>query len=363
MIERWIAHVDMDAFFVGAELLRRPELRGRPVIVATGTDPHARGVVMAASYEAREHGVHSAVPLAIAHRRCPQAILIPRDMGYYRELSGRVMGMLNRYSDCVEIASLDEAYLDLSDSAAPRACGRRIKHEVKLETGLVCSVGLAPNKLLAKIASDLDKPDGFRVLTQDEMLDAVGSRPASLIPGVGPKTAERLRTIGIGTVAELAHAEPGVLERSLGPRMGDALRARANGLDDRPLETERERKSESRETTFGSDVTDRAVLRETLERLLDDLCRGLAAGGYRGRTITLKIRLRPFRTYTRSRTIDVPTRDPAAVGGVARSLLDAFELDAPVRLLGVGVAGLARDAGEHQPREDAGQERLEPISQ
>jgi DNA polymerase-4 len=362
MPARWIAHVDMDAFFVGAEVLRRPELRGRPVIVATGTDPHARGVVMAASYEARQHGVHSAVPLAIAHRRCPQAVLIQRDMGYYRELSSRVMGMLGRYSDCVEIAGLDEAYLDLSESAAPRACARRIKHEVKLETGLVCSVGLAPNKLLAKIASDLDKPDGFRVLTREQMLDAVGERPASLIPGVGPKTAERLRTVGIGTVAELARAEPGVLERALGPRLGGSLRARANGIDDRPLETERERKSESRETTFGADVTDRAVLRETLARLLDDLCRGLAAGGYRGRTITLKIRLRPFRTYTRSRTVDVPTRDRAAVGAVAHALLDAFELDAPVRLLGVGVAGLARDAGEHASGGDPGQARLEPIS-
>lgn len=358
MSERWIAHVDMDAFFVGAELLRRPDLRGKPAIVATGTDPRARGVVMAASYEAREHGVHSALPLAVAHRRCPQATLIPRDMPYYRELSGRVMGMLTRYSDRVEIAGLDEAYLDLSDSAAPRACGRRIKHEVKLETGLVCSVGLAPNKLLAKIASDLDKPDGFRVLARDQMLDAVGARLASLLPGVGPKTAERLRTIGIETVAQLAAAEPGLLERVFGPRLGGSIRARANGIDDRPLETERERKSESRETTFGADVEDPAVLRGTLERLVDDLCEGLAGGGYRGRTITLKIRLRPFRTYTRSRTLDAPTRDAAIVGAVARGLLDGFELDAPVRLLGVGVGSLARDAA----KADAAQEHLELIT-
>src|SRR3989442_9910287 len=213
------AHLDMDAFFVGAELLRRPELRGRPVVVATGTDPRARGVVMAASYEAREHGVHSALPLAVAHRRCPQAVLIQRDMAYYLELSGRVMGMLGRYSDRVEVAGLDEAYLDLSDSAAPGACGRRVKHEIRQETGLVCSVGLAPNKLLAKIASDLDKPDGFSVLAREQMLEAVGARPASLLPGVGPKTAERLKAMGIATVAQLAGAEPGSLERAFGPRL------------------------------------------------------------------------------------------------------------------------------------------------
>jgi DNA polymerase-4 len=355
MAERWIAHVDMDAFFVSAELLRRPELHGQPVVVATGTDPGARGVVMAASYEARRFGVHSAVPLAVAHRRCPQAVLIQRDMSYYRELSKQVMAMLARYSDLVEILGLDEAYLDLSDSAAPRTCGRRIKHDVRQELGLTCSVGLAPNKLLAKIASDLDKPDGFRVLAADELLTAVGDRPASLIPGVGPKTAQRLGRLGISTVADLAHAEPGVLERAVGARLGPSLRARAHGVDDRPVVTEREPKSESRETTFAQDVDDPQALRETLERLVGDLCGGLEASRLRGRTVTLKIRLRPFRTYTRSRTIDAHTRDPAVIAGVARELLGAFERDAPVRLLGVGVASLVRDAAPSA----APQERLE----
>jgi DNA polymerase-4 len=343
MAERWIAHVDMDAFFVSAELLRRPELKGKPVVVATGTDPGARGVVMAASYEARRFGVHSAVPLAIAHRRCPEAVLITRDMAYYRELSGKVMAMLGRYSDRVEVVGLDEAYLDLSDSAAPRACGRRIKHEVKQELNLVCSVGLAPNKLLAKIASDLDKPDGFRVLLAQEVLSAVGDRPASLIPGVGPKTAGRLGRLGIATVADLAHADPGVLERAVGPRLGASLRARANGRDERPVETVREPKSESRETTFAQDIDDPRALTETLDRLVADLCRGLDAGALRGRTVTLKIRLRPFRTHTRSRTIDGYTRDPVVIGAIARDLFETFERDAPVRLLGVGMASLKRD--------------------
>jgi DNA polymerase-4 len=347
-VERWIAHVDMDAFFVGVELLRRPDLRGKPVVVATGTDPSARGVVMAASYEAREFGVHSALPLSVAHRRCPQALLIPRDMGHYREVSGRVMSIVRRHSETVEVAGLDEAYLDLSGDLLPKTTCRRIKHEIRSETGLACSVGLAPNKLLAKIASDLDKPDGFRVLRREQMLEAVGERPAALIPGVGPKTVERLAAVGISTVAELARAAPAALERALGGRLGPGLVARANGIDDRPLETERAPKSESRETTFARDVDDPIVLRETLERLVADVCEHLAASGYRGRTVTLKIRLRPFRTYTRSRTLEAPTCETAVVGPVARSLLERVELDAPVRLLGIGLSGLRRAEAEER---------------
>ncbi len=257
---RIVAHVDMDAFFVSVELLRRPELRGKPVVVATGTDAAARGVVMAASYEARRFGVHSALPLAIAHRRCPQATLIPRDIGLYRRASRKVMDVLRRFSDRVEVAGLDEAYLDLSDCPAPKARARQLKREVHAETRLVCSVGLAPNKLLAKIASDLDKPDGLCVLEPERMLEAVGERPATLIPGVGPRTAQRLAQLGVRTVAELAAVEAATLERAFGPRLGRELRDRARGHDERPVVTEREPKSESRETTFPSDVTDLAIL-------------------------------------------------------------------------------------------------------
>jgi DNA polymerase-4 len=336
----------MDAFFVAVEQLKRPDLKGRPVIVATGTDPHARGVVMAASYEARKFGVRSALPLTIAHRRCPDAILVARDMSSYREASSKVMSVLRRYSDLVEVAGLDEAYLDLSDEPMPKSCCRRIKHEIQTEVGLTCSVGLAPNKLLAKIASDLDKPDGFCVLRPEQMVEAVGDRPAKLIPGVGPKTAERLARLGIKTVAQLAQAPDGKLERALGPHHGRSLRARANGIDDRRVVIEREPKSESRETTFAHDVDDPKVLHETLQRLIDDLCERLERSGYAGRTVRLKIRLRPFRTYTRSRTIDVPTCDAATVGTIARELLDDFDIDAPVRLLGVGVDALQRSQPE-----------------
>ncbi|HSJ16792.1 MAG TPA: DNA polymerase IV [Solirubrobacterales bacterium] len=341
-------HVDMDAFYVSVELLRQPRLRGKPVIVATGTDPHARGVVMTASYEARKFGVHSALPLSIAHRRCPEAVLIPRDMELYKRASKRVMEVLGAYSDTVEVAGLDEAYLELSDSPAPKARARDLKQRIRDETRLTCSVGIAPNKLMAKIASDLRKPDGLCVLDHDGWLDAVGNRPAALLPGVGPRTEERLAALGIGTVRELAKAPAERLERSLGPRLGASLRDTANGRDDRPVTTERAPKSESRETTFAYDVSDRALLRETLDRFASEVGERLARDGYVGRTVTMKIRLRPFRTHTRSRTLPTATNEAAAIRDVARDLLDNFELDAPVRLLGVGMAGLTRvaDAGE-----------------
>ncbi len=338
-------HVDMDAFYVAVELVRRPELRGKPVVVATGTDPHARGVVMTASYEAREFGVHSALPLAIAHRRCPEAVLIPRDMELYKRASRRVMEILTEFSDTIEVAGLDEAYLDQSASPAPKARARELKRRVRSDTRLTCSVGIGPNKLLAKIASDLDKPDGLCVLARERMLEAVGERPASLLPGIGPRTSERLERIGIRTVRDLAEA-PDARLAAFGPRHGPALRALANGHDERPITNERAQKSESRETTFPHDVADRAELGATLDGLAADVAASMTRSGHVGRTVTIKIRLRPFRTYTRSRTLPEPIADERVIRSVAAELLERFDLDAPVRLIGVGVAGLSdADAG------------------
>lgn len=336
-----IAHIDMDAFYVSVELLRRPELRGKPVVVATGTDPTARGVVMAANYEARKFGVHSALPLITAHRRCPQMVLVPRDFDSYRRISAQVMAILRRYSDAVEVAGLDEAYIDLSASPAPKTRARQLKAEVLAETGLVCSVGIGPNKLVAKIASDLEKPDGLCALSSELMLERVGDRPARIIPGVGPKTDERLRRAGIRTVAELAGAGSDSLRSALG-RDGLELRDRARGIDGRALETSRRRKSESRETTFASDVADLETIRETLERLSRSVCEGLAKEGFSGRTITVKLRLAPFRTRTRSQTLPQATCDPETVSATARGLLGRFELDGAVRLVGVGLSSLER---------------------
>ena len=258
-------------------------------------------------------------------------------MELYREVSGGVMAILREEVERVEVVGLDEAYLDLAGSPFPKSDCRRVKHRIREETGLVCSIGLAPNKLLAKIASDLDKPDGFCVLTPEGMLDAVGDRPASLIPGVGPKTAERLRACRRADGARSrGWPTPTCCSRAVGPRLGAELQARANGVDDRTVETEREPKSESAETTFAQDVSDPELVHETLDRLAARVCEGLGRSGYRGRTVTVKVRLRPFRTFTRSQTLEAPTRDAAVVAPLARELFGRVELDAPVRLVGVG---------------------------
>jgi DNA polymerase-4 len=336
-----IAHVDMDAFYVSIELLRHPGLRGKPVVVAYDGP---RGVVTTASYEARKYGVHSALPMVTARRRCPHLIVLPVDMQLYRRGSAKVMETLHEFSELVEVVGLDEAFVDLSGSPVPQARAREIKGRIKEATRLVCSIGLAPNKLMAKIASDLDKPDGFCVLEQDGWLAAVGEKPAALLPGVGPRTSERLREIGIETVSELAGADPGALERAFGPKHGRGLRDRANGIGSSALTLKRKRKSESRETTFRADVSDRGELLATAERLARSVCASLERHGSAGRTVTLKIRLRPFKTYTRSRTLPSPTRDPDTVAQTARELLERFDPQTPVRLVGVGVAGL--DSGE-----------------
>lgn len=356
----------MDAFYVSIEMLRHPELRGKPVVVA---HDGPRGVVTTASYAARKFGVHSALPMVIARRRCPQLTVLPVDMQLYRRGSRKVMETLAQFSDSVEVVGLDEAYVDLSDSPVPQSRAREIKRRVTEATKLVCSIGLAPNKLMAKIASDLDKPDGLFVLTEENWLATVGAEPASLLPGVGPRTFERLRAAGIETVAELADADPASLERSFGPRHGPALRERGRGVGASSLTSERVRKSESRETTFPFDVDDPERLIETIDGLVDSLCSSLEGNERSGRTVTLKIRLMPWRTHTRSRTLPSPTRDPETVRAVARELLRKFDPDDPVRLLGVGLAGLVDDAdraaasdGPARDAHPAGGAQAEPLT-
>jgi DNA polymerase-4 len=341
-----IAHVDMDAFYVSIEMLRHPQLRGKPVVVAYDGP---RGVVTTASYEARKFGVRSALPMVTARRRCPDLIVLPVDMQLYRRGSDKVMETLREFSDQVEVVGLDEAYVDLSSSPVPQSRVHEIKRRIRDVTHLVCSIGLAPNKLMAKIASDLDKPDGFFLLTDENWLATVGDQPASLLPGVGSRTFEKLQQIGINTVAELANADPWLLERSFGPKHGKGLHARANGRGSESLTLERERKSESRETTFPQDVTDRQVLRDTVDRLARSVCESLATHGRRGRTVTLKIRLRPFKTYTRSRTLPSHTVEPDTVAETALELLERFDPQSPVRLVGVGMAGLVGEEERHHP--------------
>jgi DNA polymerase IV len=348
---RWIAHVDMDAFYVSVELQRRPELRGMPVVVA-GTGP--RAVVTTASYEARRFGVFSATPAERARRLCPEAVFLPPDFALYRSRSREVMDVLRSQFERVEVVGLDEAYVDLSGLERPKAAARRLKAAVRERTGLVCSMGLGPSKLVAKVASDAEKPDGFVVLTREQACKRFGSASPGLVPGIGPKTARRLAEHGIGTLAALAAAGDDDLVAWFGARLGPHLGALARFEDTRGLELARTAKSESRETTFPRDLRGVEALVPVLERLSAELCETLARQGRRGRTIGIKVRLDDFSTHTRARTLQEPTHDRETVAGVALDLLRAFAPPRPVRLVGVRVAGLDREeAGDAPPAAEA----------
>jgi DNA polymerase-4 len=345
MVDRRIAHVDMDAFYVSVELQRRPELAGKPVVVA-GTGP--RAVVTTASYEARRFGVFSATPAERARRLCPQAIFIAPDFELYRARSREVMEVLREQVDRVEVVGLDEAYLDLTDLERPKAAAKRVKAAVRDRTGLGCSIGMGPSKLVAKVASDAEKPDGFVVLSREEACRRFAGESPGLIPGIGPKTLQRLEAHGVRTLGELAAVPGTALAAWFGDRLGPHLGALARFHDERAVETVRVAKSESRETTFDRDLSGLEVLEPVLDRLAGELCRTLAKQGGSGRTIGIKVRLDDFSTHTRARTRDEPTNDYAVVGAVARELLREFDPPRPVRLLGVRVAGL--DEGERVRR-------------
>jgi DNA polymerase-4 len=339
---RTIAHVDMDAFYVSVELRRRPELRGRPVIVA-GRGP--RGVVTTASYEARRFGVGSAIPAARARRLCPDGVYLPPDFPYYRAASAEVMELVRACAPAMELIGLDEAYLDLSGMPAPHAQMRTLARVIESRTGLVCSIGIGPNKLVAKVASDAEKPRGFVVLTREQAVARFATAPPGLIPGIGPKTAERLRDCGLDTLGRLAAADPSALAARFGPRLGAALAARARFEDAAPVTQQRKVVSESRETTFDRDIRDPAELQAALCGLVDRLCEGLAATRRHGRTIGIKVRLDDFSNHTRARTLSRAVAEPEQVAPVALDLLARFAAPRPVRLLGVRIAGL-QPAGE-----------------
>jgi len=334
---RVYAHLDMDAFYVSVELQRRPELRGLPVVVA-GSGP--RAVVTTASYEARRFGVFSATPAARARRLCPQAVFVAPDFDHYRERSRQVMDVLRAQVDLVEVVGLDEAYLDLSGYARPRAAARRVKSTVQQATGLCCSIGLGPSKLVAKVASDAEKPDGFVELTREGARERFAARSPGLIPGIGPKSVERLQREGIETLGALGETAEMRLRELFGPRMGAHLRSLARFEDERELEPSRVRKSESRETTFDRDLRGLAELMPVLERLSEQLCVDLERHERRGRTVGIKLRLDDFSTHTRARSLLVAVNDVATVRRVASELLSELDPPRPVRLLGVRVAGL-----------------------
>ena len=333
----------MDAFYASVELRRRPELRGKPVVVC-GSGP--RAVVTTASYEARRlAGIHSAMPAAVARRRLPDAVYIQPDFAAYREASGQVMAILRRNAETVEVVGLDEAYLELTGLFSPKATMRRIAAEIQRETGLTCSVGISENRLLAKIVSELGKPAGLVVLSREEALERFAEDSPGLVPGIGPKTVVRLQEMGIHSLATMRAQDPERLTEAFGPRMGRWLLGRARFEDDTPLTVVREAKSQSAETTFDVDVRDRAELEASLAGLAEELCRRLRSRDLDGRTIGIKVRLDDWTNVTRAHTVDGPTNDPAVVGSVALDLLRAYNPQRPVRLLGVRVASFDRDSG------------------
>jgi DNA polymerase IV len=333
-----IAHVDMDAFYVSCELQRRPELNGLPVVVA-GTGP--RAVVTTASYEARRYGIFSATPAERARRLCPDAVFLPPDFDLYGERSREVMAVLRREVERVEQVGLDEAYLDLSGLERHRAAARRVKVAVRQATGLCCSIGIGPSKLVAKVASDAGKPDGFLELTREQACERFAGTSPGLIPGIGPKTVERLGARGVDTLGKLAATPDSRLAEWFGENFGPHLARLARFEDDRKVETgARVAKSESCETTFDYDIRGLDRLEPALERLGRRLCERLERQERSGRTIGIKVRFADFTTVTRARTIDQAVNAPDAVVGVARDLLRALDPRLPVRLLGVRVAGL-----------------------
>ncbi|MEV7371660.1 DNA polymerase IV [Streptomyces sp. NPDC090301] len=339
-----ILHLDMDAFFAAAEQASKPSLRGKPVVVG-GLGP--RGVVATASYEARRFGVHSAMPMGQARRLAPNAAyLVPR-FSFYRSISEQVMELLGRLSPLVEPLSLDEAFVDLEaggvadDSASARAAGERLRADILATTGLTGSVGLAGSKMIAKIASEEAKPDGLVLIEPGTERELLAPRSVRILPGVGPATGEHLRRAGMTTVSDLAEAGEDELVRLLGRAHGASLYLMAQGYDDRPVVAERDAKSVSVEDTFDVDLHDRVRIRVEVERLAERCVGRLRASGHSGRTIVLKVRRFDFSTLTRSETLRGPTDDPGVVREAAGRLLEAVDTTGGVRLLGVGVSGLA----------------------
>ncbi|GGW15074.1 DNA polymerase IV [Streptomyces globisporus] len=339
-----ILHLDMDAFYASAEQAAKPSLRGKAVVVG-GLGP--RGVVATASYEARRLGVHSAMPTAQARRLAPNAAyLVPR-FSLYRTVSNQVMELLGRLSPLVEPLSLDEAFVDLEaggtadDSASARATGEGLRVAIRAVTGLSGSVGLAGSKMLAKIASEQAKPDGLVLIEPGTERELLAPMSVRILPGVGPATGDHLRRAGMTTVHDLAEAGEAELVRLVGKAHGHGLFRMALGLDDRPVVAERDAKSVSVEDTFDVDLHDRVRVRAEVERLAVRCVERLRAADRSGRTVVLKVRRYDFSTLTRSETLRGPTDDPTVVREAAARLLESVDTTGGVRLLGVGVTGLA----------------------
>ena len=347
-MDRTVAHLDMDAFYASVELSRRPELKGKPVIVC-GSGP--RAVVTTASYEARAlAGIHSAMPAATARRRLPDAVYIAPDFAVYRSVSREVMEVVRANAETVEVVGLDEAYIDLTGLFSPKATARRIAAEIRDATGLTCSIGISESRLLAKITSELAKPAGLVVLTRAEALERFATESPGLIPGIGPKTVEKLRRLRIDTLAELRERSVAELCEAFGPRQGGWLSRRSRFEDESPVTTVRETKSQSVERTFDHDIGDLERLVAIMREQAAELSRRLHRSGLRGRTIGIKVRLDDWTTVTRAHTVAAPTNDEEPIASTAVELLRAYAPLRPVRLLGVRVAAFEKQAVAAEPQ-------------
>jgi DNA polymerase-4 len=341
--DRVILHVDMDAFYAAVEQRDNPDLRGKPVVVGGAN----RGVVAAASYESRVFGIRSAMPMAEARRRCPELVRVAPRMSHYQSVSREIFTVFNEFTPLVEGLSLDEAFLDVTSSRRLFGSGRHIasaiKDRIQERTGLTASVGVATNKLVAKIASDLDKPDGLVVVGADETHEVLDPLPVSVIPGIGKRTLERLDAIGVHSIAELRRAPDRDLEPVFG-RFTRKTRERASGIDERPVVASRAEKSISNEQTYDVDLCDRRAMERQLLRLAERTAGRLRKAALSAGTVQVKIRRSDFRTFTRQKRLKPPGNGTDQIYAVARDLLAAWltgNPDARIRLLGVGCSSLA----------------------
>jgi DNA polymerase-4 len=348
---RRILHIDMDAFYASVEQRDKPHLRGSPVVV--GGDPEQRGVVAAASYEARQFGVRSAMPTARAVRLCPSLVIVRPDFSRYHAVSQQVFAIFRAVTPLVEPLSLDEAYLDVTENAWGESLGQavaqRIKREIKETTGLTASAGVAPNKFLAKIASGWKKPDGLTVIAPERVERFLHKLPVDALWGVGPVTAQRLREHGIERLVDVRAVDPAVLREAVGSS-AEWLRQLADGIDDRPVVPHHDPKSSGTENTFAEDLTDIADIRREVDEMARDGAAWLERKGLRCRTVTIKVRYSDFTTITRSHSRTPPTCDPDDIAARAIALLDRTEAgQRPVRLLGVSVHNLV---DPEEPRDE-----------